>query len=303
MVATVRGISASGRSGSIDIESQREYTVTYLVYTNDRNDGPQQVRAAFGIPSIGDVYMPGNDYDASAIVTAKRVTQRDSPWEWEVEVTYSTDVGDEPDQPENPLDKPPEISWGAQERRIIVPGKYNSASAPNQNKDLELGIVAPNGELFDPQPEMDIAEPILTVTRNVASINAGELMALANCVNESDFYGAGKRELRLKPPQAQAQYDGQIGQYWKVTWQMVYKYDTWDIQVLNQGTYYLASNVPTPFKDTEGNRRIGLLSTDGTALNSSSADSAGRYIESGDAPTFTRLRVYREIDFNGLGII
>jgi hypothetical protein len=69
MTATVRGISTDGRDGSIDRELVCEYTVTYHVTTDDWNDGPQTVRTAFGIPDVGDVYMPGNDYDARAMVT------------------------------------------------------------------------------------------------------------------------------------------------------------------------------------------------------------------------------------------
>jgi len=305
MTATVRGISAEGgRGGSINTDLVRTYTVTYLVYTDDRDDGPQQVMNAFGVPRIGDQYYPGNDLDGSAIVTDVRPNQvSGSPWEWEVQVDYSTD-SDEPEEEENPLLHPPDISWGFQDRRILIPGRYNSASSPNPSKDLELGITNPAGELFDPQPEMDISEPILTVKRNVATIDVGEFMAIANCVNSDSFYGADPRQLRLKPPTAQNAYDREIGQYWQVTYQLVYKYDTWDVQILNQGTFYLdGSSKPQPFKDNEGHRRVGLLTTTGAAINSSDTDQIGRYFSGGDDPTFTRLRVYREINFSSLGII
>lgn len=302
MTASVRGISAGSRGGSIDRQSQREYSITYLVSTDDRGDGPQTVRTAFGIPSIGDVYQPGNDYDARAIVTSKSVTQRESPWEWEVEVTYSTEAGEKPEATASPLDEPADISYGFQARKILVPGYFNSPENVSEGSDLELGIVSTNGELFDPQPEIDWNEPVLTIKRNVQSISAPLLMALANCVNASPFYGAGSRTLKMNPPQAQRQYDQTVGYYWSVTYAMAFKYDTWDLQLLNQGTYHLESSKPTPFKDKEGNRFVGLLTTAGLALNSSSDDTKGRYIASGEAPTFTRLRVFREIDFNSLGI-
>jgi hypothetical protein len=129
-------------------------------------------------------------------------------------------------------------------------------------------------------------------------------MALANCVNSSGFYGAEARQLKMVAPQADRVYNPTVGFYFVVTYGMAYKYDTWDLQLLNQGTYYLdAFSNPTPFKDSEGNRFIGLLNATGGALNSSSDATAGRYVSGGDAPSFQRLRVFREIDFNSLGII
>jgi len=304
MTATVRGIRPGDREGDVNQKGERQYTVTYLVQTDDKNDGPQTARTAYGIPAIGDVYQPGNDYDAGAVVVSKRAIETESPVDWEVEVTYSTDTNGKPDEAmdDNPLNKPADVTYGFQARRILIPGYYNAPGSVSDSADLDLGVVAPNGELFDPQPEMEIAEPVLSISKNMATINGATMMALANCVNISPFFGAMHRQLKMNAPQAQRMYHETIGLYWAVTFQMAYKFDTWDVQILNQGTYHLDAGSPTPFKDAEGNRFIGLLTTAGVALNSSSDDTKGRYITGGAAPTFTRLRVYREIDFNGLGI-
>lgn len=302
MTATVRGIAADGRAGSIDVDFKREYTVKYLVRTDDRKDGPSVVRTAFGIPNVGDIYTPGNDFDPQAIVTNKRVSQAGSPWEWEVDVTYSTDVKEEPEQPESPLDEPPRISWGFQDRRILVPGYYSEAQAPDLTQNYQLGVTNSAGELFDPQPEMDISEPVLTISKNVATIDQAQFFSLANCVNSDNFYGAEPRQLRLKPPSAESAYDKTIGVYWQVTYGFVFKWDTWDIQVLNQGTYYVNGGWKYDFKTRTGAGFVGLLTSTGGALNHNDDEWEGAYHAGGDNPSFSRLRVYREVNFSSLGI-
>jgi len=297
MAATVRGISVDGRQGSVNAKGERDYKVVYKVSTDNVNDGAKEVRQAFGVPQIGDVYSAGNDADTDAVVTNKSVSQSDSPWEWEVEITYSTVLEDEPEQPISPLAAAPKISYGAQTRRIMIPGYFDNAGSPPSSKDFDRGIVAPNGELFDPQPEMDITEPSLTIRRNIATVSGPALMALASTVNATAFFGADARQLKLSIPQVSSQWDKTIGDYWDITYTLTYKWDTWDIQLLNQGAYYWTGGKPadvtstTPkVKTASGNPIIVNLTTDGD-------------INTTDVPTYTRLRVYREIDFNGLGII
>jgi len=195
--------------------------VIYKVGTDDRNDGPQKVRAAFGIPNVGDLYQPGNDFDEAAIVIGKDAREAGSPWEWEVEVRYSTKLEDpkllmQPQLPDNPLQHPAEISYGFQQRRILVPGRFNDPGTPAISKTFELGIVAPNWELFDPQPEMEMSEPVLMIRRNVASIDGATMMALANCVNADQWEGAEERQLKLAAPQADRRFHQACGFYWRL---------------------------------------------------------------------------------------
>lgn len=305
MTATVRGIAVGSRSGSLNLDMESEYSVLYYVTTDDINDGPDTVRTAFGIPDIGTTYSLSGEVNPRAVVTDKRAKERESPFEWEVEVTYSTREKKQPEEFDNPLLQPAEISFGFQSRNKVLSGYYNDPTNPNSTKDLEVGIVASNGELFDPQPEIEVADPILTIKKNLPLVSAQWLMSIANTVNQVEFYGADARQLRLMPPQTDRAYDKVIGFYWPTTFQFVYRYDTWDMQLLNAGTYYMANAFSYPFKDSEGNRFVGLLRANGAPLNFSSTDKYtwGRFTEGGEAVTYTRLRVYREIDFGSLGII
>lgn len=303
MAAEVRGIKAGGRQGSEDIES-REYSVVYLVTTDNRLDGPNIIMSAFGIPEIGNLYSAGNDSDVSAIVVGKSATPTDSPWEWEVEVTYNTIVSSDPTKNllsnDNPLNYPPEVSYGFQNRRILIPGSYNDPIGPPGDKGWEAGIFAPNGELFDPQPEAEISEPVLSIKRNIQTLVPADFMALANVVNSDNFQGAEPRQLRLGAPQAVRKWHKACEFFWEVSYSLIYRWETWDIQILNQGNFYWTSGKPTSVWSTTilpvvkalpwGEARLINLTTNGN-INTSAV------------PTFTRIRFYREIPFSGLGLL
>lgn len=301
MTCTVRGISTDGRSGSINQDGHKEYSVIYKVVSDNKRDGPAQARVAFGIPSVGDLYLAGNDFDNAAVVIGKEVNQGDSPFEWLVEVRYSTDLGQKPPQQYNtPLDEPPDVNFGFQERRVLVPGYYNTPGSPPADGAFQQGLFAPNGELFDPQPEVDVADPILSVRRNVQTIVYSDLMALANCVNSDVFQGATPRQLRFLPPSASRKYHRIIGYYWELSYSLAYRWETWDIQVLNQGTYYWSAGVPTAWW---GSTALRQTKQDGSGNPLVVNLTAAGNINNTHIPTFTRVRYRREINFSSLGIL
>jgi len=296
MTASVRGISAEGREGTIDLD-KKEYTVIYKVHTDDKQDGPAIVRTAFGIPAIGAIYVAGNDSDNSAVVVEKVATQL-AVDEWEVAVKYSTDTGqDEPTAIDNPLLEPPDITFGFEERRIAIPGIFNDPIGPPSDGGWEAGLYAPNGELFDPQPEADYADPVMHVRKNVQTINRYALMILANCVNSDNFDGATPRQYRLKPVTAVRKFNPNVQFYFELSYSLVFRFETWDIQRKNEGHYYWPGGKPTSVWGTtilpsvkkllSGEVRLGPLTTNGD-LNTTGVD------------TFTRIRFYREIPFTPL---
>jgi hypothetical protein len=221
VTATVRGIALGDRNGRENQQGDKEFLVTYRVRSDDKQDGPNIVMEAFGIPRIGDLYTAGHDFSFSAVVVDKSAQPVDDcPYEWTVEVQYSTDFQREPKAYSNPLDEPPEISFGFQERRINLPGSYNNPATPDPNGDFDKGILAPNGDLFDPQPEVPICDPVWSIRKNVASIDYVTLMALANCVNSDYYQGASPRQLQMKPATANRKWHKNIGFYWDVGYQI-----------------------------------------------------------------------------------
>lgn len=305
MTTTIRGISVEGRDGSINIDGIRECTVIYKVESNDKRDGQIAVLNTAGIPNIGDPYQAGNETDVSLVVVNKQAAQVDGcPFEWTVTVTCSNDVEEDPVgfvYQDNPLAKPAEISYGFQTRRIKIPGRFNNPIGPPSDHAWEQGIFAPNGELFDPPPEAEIDEPIINIKKNVPAsmVNGSVFLTLNNCVNADPFQNAEVRQLRMKIPQANRQWHKSIGYYWEVTFSMAYRWETWDIQIANEGTYYFNGGLPAnvwssttnrQYKHVGGNPIVVGLSTNGD-------------INTTATTTFTRIRYFREINFGSLGII
>lgn len=302
MAATVRGVHPSGRGGSIERDGLKEYSVIYKVVTNDKRDGPAIVRTAFGIPSIGDTYSVGNESDLSGVCVRKEVRQdQDCPFEWEVECFFSTDLGEKPPtQFSTPLDEPAEISFGFQERRILIPGRFNNPIGPPADGAWQAGIYAPNGDLFDPQPEATIADPVWTISKNVQSVSYPTFLALANSVNSDTFQGVSPRQLMLKPPRAVRKYHKVIGFYFTISYDIIYRFETWDIQILNQGYFYWPGGKPASVWSTttlasvkklaSGELRLVNLTTNGD-------------INTTATPTFTRIRFYREVPFATLNLL
>lgn len=306
MTTTVRGISVEDRDGSINIDGIREFTVIYKVQSNDKRDGAITVLATPGIPNIGDQYQAGNESDNRVVVVNKQAAQvAGCPFEWTVTITCSNDIEVDPAEylfKDNPLAKPAEISYGFQSRRIKVPGYFNNPNSPPTNKDWQQGIFMPNGEILEPQPEVEIDEPILTIRKNKAAnqVSGQQFMELNNCVNSGPFQNAESRQLKLKIPHAVRQWHKNVGYYFEVTYSMAFRWETWDIQFMNIGSYYFVGGKPTnPWsttalratkEDKMGNPLLVGLTTNGD-------------INTSGTLTRTRIRFFREIDFNSLGLL
>lgn len=312
MTATIRGVSTERRGGNVSSDLKREYVATYLVHTDDVHDGPQTILDMEGIPSFGDRYSLGNDSDRSSIAREIRVSQRDSPDEWEVEVTFRTEdyAGQGDSSKTSPTDFAPRYSASTRSRSVYIPGRYQDPRNPNKETGFDLGVHNSAGEHFDPPPEIEIDEPVLHIQRNVIAVNWPFIMSITNAVNATDFFGCEPRTLKFSTPTIESQVDTRIGIYWSVGYSLLYKFDTWDVQILNRGTYYVpeegaSAHQPLGFEEEDGTKFYGLLKIDGQPLNKDDAKWIGKYKPdgTGDRPSFQRFRVYREVDFNTLGII
>ena len=185
------------------------------------------------MPQIGDTYSPGNEFDAAAIVTDKRISQTAAPTEWEVDITYTSApllelTGVDPaDVPENPLLAPVEQSLSFVNRRVLVPGRYANPEAAPEDGVYDRDVLAPNGEKFNPQPEMELSEPVVSIKKNFQVVSFAFLSSLANIVNADHFLGAKPRQWRMQAPQASSKWHKLIGTYWTVIFAMQYREDTW----------------------------------------------------------------------------
>jgi len=303
MSASVRGVSIDDREGS-ETANSLEYSATYKVTTTDKNDGPEIVRNAFGLPRRDEVYSVGNDFNPNAKVVSVDPRQSTSPTEWDVVITWTTDTGSQssgggssdPQAPpiDNPLNEPPQLVFGVQTRRIIAKGRYVDPTSPPTDGIPERPLLMTN---FEPvEAEVDIDEPVLSITRNVQVINPSRIMALANQVNSTPWQGAEERQLRLRAPRATSLFHSKIGIYWRLEWTIVYRFDRWDIRVPQIGSWYLlgGSKTARTRKWADGAPVKLPLKADGDL--DTDAEGTGDY-------AVRTYRYYREIDFNSLGLL
>ena len=279
--------------------SERRYTRTFLVETTNSADPASVALQAFGLPEIGDSYVSGSVQDSGARVVSIR-PERESAKSWTVRVEYSTETNDQEDQ--DPLNMTPVMSFEFETFRVPIIGELDQDAAGNANKVFKGAMQNAAGEIFNPPPMMDESRPVLKVVKNSAFFDPIFAMSFQDAVNIAPWGGASERQVkvnRISTPGIKTEKinDVEIA-YYPVTYELHYKRETWDIQVLNQGWYYLSAagadpTVPDskiPFKDGDGNPTKGLLAEDGTAL----ADGA--------IPTYIRKKAYKELDFNLLGL-
>lgn len=303
MTATLTGIKPGDRSASRGFDREDRYTVTYIVETTDKLDGPKLAQEAFGVPRIGEVYHSGNDFHATAIATEIEVRETDSPFAYEIEVTFNTqppvinNTGaiELPEPPESPLDEPPKRRLRFRTRKKRTDLYYSDPANPPAGGAFDAAITLFNGEPHF--IEVDYDEPILVITKNLLSIDPIVQMRLSNVVNSVPIAGAEARQLKLGGFETEELWHKAIGFYVNVHYEVIFQHETWDFQVPQIGSYYLedlgASQIVKYYPDFAHREKV-VLSTTGGFLGLAAG---------GIEPEVLSVRYYREYDFSSLGIL
>jgi len=296
-------------------KTERYYKRTYLVVVNDLKDDAPIVERAFGIPYAGQCYVSERGIDTHAICYSKACNQI-ALLHWEVVVEYSTkhDTGSG-DGNKDPVLEPPVYNWGVTHIREIVTGqsKFRGYSPSNDPSDSSImlldstGIVNSAYEPYCPPAEIDRVIPTLTFERNEPIFNHRYMLWYVNSVNSTRWYDwwprtikcasiTGSRELKL--------FNGKPKAYWKVQYVFHFNIFTWDLFLLDYGTYYFQGGttciplIKKPFMIKGVPNSLGLLAANGDASTASSN------MAPGTAPVsrYNRYRVLNETDFNMLMI-
>src|SRR5581483_6308336 len=167
----------SQRRGTYDEKGIREYDATWRVITDDPLDGPLTVTKAPGIPWRGTPYIGiGNDIDLAARArTAQATEDGDDGRLWIVRVTFSTDATQQ-DEPDNPLEKPADISWQFNSQTKVVERDASGSLIKNKAK-----------RQFASPIEIDEVRPVLTISKNMPSFDPGMAYSYANKLNASTW--------------------------------------------------------------------------------------------------------------------
>ena len=139
----------------------------------------------------------------------------------------------------------------------------------------------------------DVSRPVLTITRNEATVNSVFLMEFADTVNAETFFGADPRQLKMSAPQFRSVFENGL-QFWNVTYQMTYRKETWDTQLVNNGSYHFVAGTTigetVAFPHVDGAAKLGNL------------DKNGFKLAFGAEITYVRTKIYLEKFFSTLGL-
>lgn len=273
----------------------RTYRREFVVEVDSKYDKAQVVLGAPGLPQRYWPYVTLVETDYYALctrLTASRMAEM-SAFHWLVEAEYSTIQGDEDKEKEvdNPLAEPADVSVSFETFREPVTGVPDDQYADDENGfagKMVKAIVNSAGEPFDPPAERDAARPILTIARNEAFFNTQLAIAYVNAVNSDMFFGAKARCARVNGIDGQRQFKSGL-KFWRVTYTIGFKPETWDLQLLDHGSYYFDADAKKQhFRDEDGNRITGLLNGN---------PALGDKLPANADPKFLRFKVYAELPF------
>jgi hypothetical protein len=259
---------------------QESIPVEWLIRVDNKLDGPKTIipqAQAFGaepLPKQYDALNVGNDFDEymkARRISMRRVPNTDDYWVATVEYDNTLDPTQSGD---NPLDRAPIDDWSTEQFQRIafeqIDGEYVQNSA-----GVALKI------------QIDDSRPILTYTRNEATFPTG-LLTYQDCINSDTFLGFfPKYTAKINNISATKRWEGGV-RFYEVQYVFHFRHDTWRLKELNEGNMFRPvagyGAVQWP------NGHIGLLDEDGTPLGTQGT------------PTFTTLKLYREVPFAPLNI-
>jgi hypothetical protein len=297
---------------AVESMSQLELKRRYLVEVDSKHDGPLIVMNAPLLPQLYEAWQTGSEIIPEARVVSREPKQSDrSPFVWFVDVTYSTDSELSPNST-SPTTELPQITLDFEQYREVIPGEIDQiGGGQNSPEDMKNGIIVwksgirnSAGEAYVPFPEREAARPVVTYQRNELNTTVAVCEKFINSVNKTTWSGLQPRQALLRGIRAQSQYM-KIGSsdivYYSVEYVFVLKRESWDLQLLDHGRYYLKYNQNNndysriPFTNEDKTPRLGLL-------DHSDAQKPGQRLGDNATAQFNRYRIYKEEDFNELGI-
>lgn len=275
-------------SGNRTDKGEYEFSRVFIVQVDTRQVGPYEIlngSVADGVDSpIIQIPLDNDDYHAGDdALTHARVKTKDAkrdpvnPLLWYVTVTYSTAKDQQERGTFNPEDRPIEVNFSFQRQTKVAHQEANGDP-----------ITTSAGERFNPLPEMDDTRFVMTMSRNLVTFNPDTAMRYKDTVNSDQFQGFEPGVVKLASLNSKLIFENNLT-YWRVDFEFHINEDGWDIELLDEGTYYLSGANKRRFRDEQGHFITGLL------------DGAGGQGDPND-PQFLQKRVYRRRSFNALGL-
>lgn len=233
----------SGRSGSINDSAVREYNRCWLVKTTTYYSGPVLIRLAansFGIPLLFSYYQngDGSEHDTGAILQSFDTRKNDeAPNLWELEATYSTLTKDQQSHFDSngqpildPLKEPQEVEF-----------TFSQFQKPIEKTIYGEATVNSTGDAYDPPIMIDDSRLVLRISKNEPTFDPHAAVLYQDAVNEDSFLGFGPGMAKIN--NLRGLWTSRNGvRFSQNTYEIHFRPEGWDIQVLDRGYAYLDSN-------------------------------------------------------------
>lgn len=200
---------STGDRGNLNDRLERAYTRTFTVQCSSVADDSIVVRSALGIPRLYTPYVTLTSADLGSwcrTVDADRVGNSNV---WRVVCQYSSKLDQNPAQAqiENPLLRPPVISWDT--ITVAVPATHDADGNPVRNTA---------GDPFDPPPEEEETRLYLRVTKNMATYDATGYMEFQDTVNSEAWLVFQPGEARCRKIRGDNRWENGL-YYWVVSFE------------------------------------------------------------------------------------
>lgn len=288
----------------------------FIAETNSPHTEQLAVLSYAECPQPYQPYQTDVAFDPRMVVRALTATPRDNTrLLWDVWVDYDSEY----ERRDNPFTEPPDIEYDSELFDEPMPGRaapqYDiSSQSGNSGADPLIEVNARGwqaalsnsaGEVFDPPVTRKSVTPLVRYTRNEPNFTAQYKLFFENTVNNAVWSGLQARQAWLRSIRAQSHVQKSTNVvtpdifYFRVEYTFALKGETWDIQKLDNGSYYLdyvgLTGYKKAFRDTNGNPYFGLL-------DHSDPDEPGKKLADGEDPQYIIFPGYRETTFDLLGI-
>ncbi len=275
---------APEQDGSQEMNASAE-TLVYKVKLDSFEKGQDVACTVAGIPA-GFSLHPTIPNCRLRKKTAKR--QKNS-CVWFVTCEYSTpdnNSGENNQENDNPLLDMAEIKVSYEERTVPIRGSLNSTRV------YTGGIKNSAGEVFIPPPQSTVPTAVWEIKKNyVDSFDVlTNILSYMDCINSDTFAAAGPHQAYIVSiiPKNDKRNDINF-----LTLNFIIKFrPTWDLELLDTGSYYLSGSGKVDFLSDKGHPKQGLLDGSGRALASGSADVFLPAIQHKTAKAFAALDLF-----------
>jgi hypothetical protein len=222
-----------------DEDGHREYKIKYQVFSTTGTDLPAAVLQTPGLPLPYSFWLLDSDVDVFAwckwdaeVVPGPGQVEGEPINLWNVDLTFTTKPPKgycRTIQVEDPLLEPIKIS-----------GSFVKYTEQVSRDRFGLPIVTSSYEqIRGPQVEFDKNRANVKFEYNVPSLNFALVASLVDHLNGQELWGLPPRTIKLSQWDWERQYWGQCSVYYKWTLHFDIRFDTFDRNVLDEGTKVL----------------------------------------------------------------